>query len=347
MSDAGSSWWLGADRLWRKGRPPSGWHQTRDGLWHPPSTAATRLKVETTGSTEPTAVPEPPDEPGGAGPLPRPETGRHERAEYERHEPLEPLPPVEPLRPLDGGTPLDDRADHDAGARSAPAADGSDDDDPDGYDDGYETAYYDSTYPDDDLDDDAAHARHMAGHGPDRWSVADRVRELPPWVRLAVPSAAAVVVLLAGLGFALSDMGGGQAGDGSQVESGGSSSSEYAGGDAVGGSPTSTSGATVTTGGTSGPTTSSVAARLSPPTTAASGPGAGGAPPPPGGGESRPPGDATPPPRTDPTTTEPSVPSSPNPPPPSEPPSDDPMRHCEGLERLLPTDPDFDGIYCE
>jgi hypothetical protein len=44
MSDAGTSWWLGADKMWRKGRPPSGWHQTRDGLWHPPSTAATRLK---------------------------------------------------------------------------------------------------------------------------------------------------------------------------------------------------------------------------------------------------------------------------------------------------------------
>jgi hypothetical protein len=51
MSDGSGDWWLGADKLWRKGRPPSGWHQTRDGLWHPPPTAATRLNPATVDST--------------------------------------------------------------------------------------------------------------------------------------------------------------------------------------------------------------------------------------------------------------------------------------------------------
>jgi hypothetical protein len=38
--DANSDWWLGADRLWRKGTPPADWRQADDGRWHPPPTSA-------------------------------------------------------------------------------------------------------------------------------------------------------------------------------------------------------------------------------------------------------------------------------------------------------------------
>jgi hypothetical protein len=37
MGDSGSGWWFGADRRWRKGEPPPGWHQGEDGTWRPPS----------------------------------------------------------------------------------------------------------------------------------------------------------------------------------------------------------------------------------------------------------------------------------------------------------------------
>ncbi|HEY3140641.1 MAG TPA: hypothetical protein VGJ86_05910 [Acidimicrobiales bacterium] len=36
MGDERAAWWLGADRLWRKGAPPAEWRQSHDGRWHPP-----------------------------------------------------------------------------------------------------------------------------------------------------------------------------------------------------------------------------------------------------------------------------------------------------------------------
>jgi hypothetical protein len=57
MDDPSSSstWWLSADRTWRRGTPPPGWWQASDRRWHPP--AAT---MPITGVTPtPVAAPEP------------------------------------------------------------------------------------------------------------------------------------------------------------------------------------------------------------------------------------------------------------------------------------------------
>jgi hypothetical protein len=40
MSDAYRSWWLGTDRVWRRGTPPPGWRQEHDGRWQPPERPA-------------------------------------------------------------------------------------------------------------------------------------------------------------------------------------------------------------------------------------------------------------------------------------------------------------------
>jgi hypothetical protein len=348
MSDTGSSWWLGADRLWRKGQPPSGWHQTRDGLWHPPPTAATRLKVEASSPAPPSS--------SGYDRHEHHERQGHEHEPHEPHgrldpleqrplEPLEPPAPVEPLRPLDADAPLGEGSDDAGGAGDSGSGELE-----------YETRYYDPPHRDDDLDGDAeiGPARHMAGgRPPERWSVADRVMAWPTWVRVAVPSAAAMVVLLAGLGLALADMGGGQAPGDDGVQTGGSSSSgsfdgedEYAGGDTGGTSSTRpTTASSVPPGqSTSVPSTDSATdVPDAPATAAATRPTTPGQP-----GTNAPgdPGDPSPPPRDDPPgTPSPSTPSPPPTTPPAPPP--DPYHQCNPIERLLATDPDGDGIYCE
>jgi hypothetical protein len=45
MGEAERSWWLDADRRWRRGIPPAGWHQGDDGRWHAPDRTTEQLSV--------------------------------------------------------------------------------------------------------------------------------------------------------------------------------------------------------------------------------------------------------------------------------------------------------------
>ena len=57
MNDGRGSWWLGADRTWHRGTPPSGWRQGGDGRWHAPDHTTDELPVVGGGPwTDPPAL---------------------------------------------------------------------------------------------------------------------------------------------------------------------------------------------------------------------------------------------------------------------------------------------------
>jgi hypothetical protein len=344
MSDSGSTWWLGADRLWRKGQPPSGWHQTRDGLWHPPSTAAPNLKADAT--------------PASIRLGPRSATSPAEPSSAYDDEPLAEIRKETVFSTVyddyygghdgdhhDGPAPADGHRDRWSEGDAVGGGDEADDVDVEGdeYADDYEYAYHDDGYTDADLDDEhqgahLARARHMAGNrSSEMWSgLVDRVLSLPMWLRVAIPTSA-TVVLLGGIGLALAGGGGGQA---DQAEGGEEPSGfETAGPNEV--SPSSTSSTVGTNSTAPSPSSSSTSSTATPPTsTQGSSPGAApGDDPPSGGGGSTP--------TSQPPSTNPTSPPSTSPPPTSPPPATPDYSRCSPLERLIATDPDGDGIYCE
>ena len=59
MSEAGVPWWLDHDRRWRRGTPPAGWTQERDGCWHAPGREPDRTTEELTVFATPWPDPPP------------------------------------------------------------------------------------------------------------------------------------------------------------------------------------------------------------------------------------------------------------------------------------------------
>jgi hypothetical protein len=58
MNEGRDSWWLGADRSWHRGSPPSGWRQGDDGRWHGPGGTTAELPVVVGAPwTDPPALP--------------------------------------------------------------------------------------------------------------------------------------------------------------------------------------------------------------------------------------------------------------------------------------------------
>jgi hypothetical protein len=57
MNDGQGSWWLGADRTWHRGTPPTGWRQGGDGRWHAPDHTTDELPIVGGPAwTDPTAL---------------------------------------------------------------------------------------------------------------------------------------------------------------------------------------------------------------------------------------------------------------------------------------------------